>query len=497
MTAKTDMPQNSLQLNELIKALPCEINDEKDLEDSLAHLINRISNRTVPVGSLSRMWTLGSMQAKIAMGYLAYAIRSRSLNDSEKQKLLNEANLTAALRLFGTMGYLRGAIMKVGQMLANLPKILPQEFIDVLSSLHFEAPPMHYSMIREVFLDELDREPEDLFASFDRRAFAAASLGQVHRARLKTGEEVAVKIQYPNMIRTIRSDMRNLRTLLLPMRFQKDWEYIVDHIKDMEMMLLQEADYRKEAKFMQMAFELFRDNDQIVVPGYYEAFSSSRVLTMDYLSGSTLPQFLKENPSLERRNHFGDLISTALIYLSYSSKRFYSDPHPGNFLMLENDRLGFIDFGSQRLLTDEEWQVTNNGEKAAMFTHDEELCNRAIAHGCLYDDAGDMDWERVAFLKKIVVWQAEPAMKDEPFDFGDEDWFQRGVDLNIELAKQRNSRFGPAYTWTNRTILGHRTLMYMLKCKFNFRRVYMKNNPNIDNRWHPIGNNERPPTSRL
>jgi len=88
-------------------------------------------------------------------------------------------------------------------------------------------------------------------------------------------------------------------------------------------------------------------------------------------------------------------------------------------------------------------------------------------------------------------------MKDEPFDFGDEDWFQRGVDLNIELAKQRNSRFGPAYTWTNRTILGHRTLMYMLKCKFNFRRVYMKNNPNIDNRWHPIGNNERPPTSRL
>jgi aarF domain-containing kinase len=481
MTTKPKMAQNSLQVNELIKALPIEIDEEKNQEDSLADLINRISTRKVPVGSIARMWTLGSMQAKIAMAYLAYAIRSRFLNDSEKQKLLNEANLSAALRLLSTMGYLRGAIMKVGQMLANLPEIMPQEFIDVLGSLHFQAPPMHYSMIREVFLDELGREPEELFAFFDRRAFAAASLGQVHRARLKTGEEVAVKIQYPNMMQTIRSDIRNLRTLLLPMRFQKDWGYIVSHLEDLETMLLQEADYLQESEFMQKAFELFRHNDQIVVPGYHEAFSSSRVLTMDYLPGSNLSQFLKENPSQKRRNHFGDLISTAIIHLSYSTKRFYADPHPGNFLILDNDRLGFIDFGCQRLLTDEEWQITNNGEKAAMFTNDEELCNRAIANGCLYDDVREMDKKRVTLLRKMISWQAEPALKDEPFDFGDEDWFQRGVNLNIELAKQRNSRFRTAYTWTNRTILGHRTLMYILKCKFNFRRVYVENNPNLDN----------------
>lgn len=487
MTTKTDPAQNSLRVDELIEALPPEINEGNNLEGSLADLINRISTRKVPVGSIARMWVLGSMQAKIAMAYLTYAVRSRFQNDSEKQKLLNEANLTAALRLLGTMGYLRGAIMKVGQMLANLPKIMPQEFIDVLGSLHFEAPPMHYSMIREVFLDELGREPEELFAFFDRRAFAAASLGQVHRARLKTGEEVAVKIQYPNMMRTIRSDIHNLRTLLLPMRFQKDWGYIINHLEDLETVLLQEADYRQESEFMQMAFELFQDNDQIVVPRYYGAFSSNRVLTMDYLPGSNLSHFLKENPSQECRNHFGELISTAVIRLSYSSKRFYADPHPGNFLILDNDRLGLIDFGCQRLLTDEEWQVTNNGEMAVMFTHDEEPCNQAIADCCLYDDVGDIDENRVAFLKKMMTWMGEPAIKDEPFDFGDEDWFQRGVDLNIELAKRRNSRFRSVYMWTNRTILGHRTLMYMLKCKFNFRRVYMANNPNIDNSWHLAG----------
>jgi predicted unusual protein kinase regulating ubiquinone biosynthesis (AarF/ABC1/UbiB family) len=118
------------------------------------------------------------------------------------------------------MGYMRGAVMKVGQLLANLPTLLPDQIADVLASLHFEAPPMHYGLIRETLLDELGNEPEKIFDSFDRKAFAAASLGQVHRARLKNGEDVAVKIQYPNIARTINADLRNLRTVMQPCDFQ-------------------------------------------------------------------------------------------------------------------------------------------------------------------------------------------------------------------------------------------------------------------------------------
>ncbi|MDD2851220.1 MAG: AarF/UbiB family protein, partial [Desulfuromonadaceae bacterium] len=205
---------------ELLKALPKDRNTDP-AGQSLANLIAGISSKKVPVNSFFRVWILGSLQARVAFGYLAYWLRSRFSGAEVKRRLKSEAHLAAALQLFGTMGYLRGAVMKVGQMLANLPEVVPEEFAEVLSALHFEAPPMHYSLVREVFLDEFGREPEELFASFDQQAFAAASLGQVHRARLLSGEEVAVKIQYPGIARTIKNDLRTLRLLLQPLCLTK------------------------------------------------------------------------------------------------------------------------------------------------------------------------------------------------------------------------------------------------------------------------------------
>src|SRR4029079_17162131 len=112
--------------------------------------------------------------------------------------------------------------MKVGQMLANFPDIVPRAFVETLEQLHFAAPPMHWSLIEELVFRELGDDPGQVFTSFQKKAFAAASLGQVHRARLKSGQDVAVKIQYPGIARTIRQDFRNLYFFLLPARFSRD-----------------------------------------------------------------------------------------------------------------------------------------------------------------------------------------------------------------------------------------------------------------------------------
>ena len=251
----------------------------------LARLITSISNKKVPVNSFSRIWTLGSLQGKIALGYLAYWLRSRFSSADEKQRLKSEAHLAAALQLFGTMGYLRGAVMKIGQLLANLPEVVPEEFAEVLSALHFEAPPMHYALIREVFLDEFGREPEEMFAAFDQQAFAAASLGQVHRARLHSGEEVAVKIQYPGIARTIKADLRNLRLLLQPLCLSKEWQNTLGMLTDIEQMLLMETDYEQEASYGRQARLLFSDADRVVAPRVYDDYCTKRVLTTEYLRG--------------------------------------------------------------------------------------------------------------------------------------------------------------------------------------------------------------------
>ena len=137
--------------------------------------------------------------------------------------------------------------MKVGQTLANFPDIAPREFVETLEQLHFNAPPMHWSLLKEMVFNEFGDDPENLFAAFEKRAFAAASLGQVHGARLKTGEDVAIKIQYPGIARTIRQDIRNLILFMLPARLSRDWENTKEQFDDLGIRLERETDYQREA----------------------------------------------------------------------------------------------------------------------------------------------------------------------------------------------------------------------------------------------------------
>ena len=197
---------------------------DRQARENLKELLAGLSMRPVPVGSFHRLWSLGELSAQIALAYFALWIRQWFRSTESRDRAVMEANLRSALKICQRLGYLRGALMKVGQALGNFPDIVPTEFAETLDRLHFDAPPMHFSLLRELLRSELGADPEELFESFETKAFAAASLGQVHFARLKSGETVAVKIQYPGIARTIDADVRNLRALLFPIRLGKDWE---------------------------------------------------------------------------------------------------------------------------------------------------------------------------------------------------------------------------------------------------------------------------------
>ena len=259
---------------------------------------------------------------------------------------LSSAGTATPVRVLDSMSYLRGATMKIGQTLANVPDIVLREFVETLERLHFEAPPMHWSLLKELVHNELGGDPLERFAAFDRRAFAAASLGQVHRGQLKTGEQVAVKIQYPGIARTISEDIRNLLLFLLPKRFGRDWENMQAQFDDLRMRLEQETDYELEAANLEKARKLFRTEDGVVVPRAYPQYSTKRVLTMEMVPGVHLDRFLATNPSQERRNDAAAKMLRAWYRLMYSGRLLYNDLHPGNFLFLDDGRLGVIDFGS-------------------------------------------------------------------------------------------------------------------------------------------------------
>ncbi len=462
----------ALQMKMLLEALPKEsATDPTGMR--LARLINRISQQKVPVSSFSRFWILGSLQAKVTLGYFAYWLRSRFAAADEKARLKSEAHLAAALKLFGTMGYLRGAVMKVGQLLANLPEVVPEEFAAVLSALHFEAPPMHFAMVRELFLDEFGREPEEVFAFFDRQAFAAASLGQVHRARLKSGEEVAVKIQYPGIARTIKADLRNLRHLLQPLCLTRDWQNTLDKLADIEQMLLMETDYEQEARFGREARIIFTIDDRVVVPRVYDEYSTKRVLTTEYLQGCHLDEFLAGNPSQAERDHFTTLLTVATMRVYYRLHWFLADPHPGNCIFMKDGRLGMIDFGCTRVMTEGEWILICELERA-ILERDEASINRVTARACLFDDPAEMEPERLEVLLRGVHWNMEPWLKDGLFDFGDREFFLRGIDNLMEMTRKRYTRGSPLYLWSTRFILGGRAFCYRLKGRCEFRKIFLQ-----------------------
>jgi predicted unusual protein kinase regulating ubiquinone biosynthesis (AarF/ABC1/UbiB family) len=433
-------------------------------------ILTKVQTRKIPASSFLRMCSLGSSQAKIAAHYFFYAIRKHFAEDEKKKLLKNHFYLKSALQLLGTMGYLRGAIMKAGQLLANLPQIMPRELVEIFESLQFEAPPMHFSLIREVFLDELGREPGEIFAFFEKEAFAAASLGQVHRARLHNGREVAVKIQYPNIAQTIDADMKALSLLLQTMRFTKDFQYLCLHVQDARRVFQKEVDYLSEASFMEKNRKLFAES-QIVVPEHYPEFSTKRILTMDYLPGKHLQGFLAGNPSQPRRDHFGSLISYSLVHSWFCFRTVYADLHPGNYILMDDGRLGFIDFGCYRQFGEDRWRLQIDSE-LAMFTHDEEKLKHFMAKVSMHDDPEDLDPEWVELFLRQMEWAIAPVIAAGPFDFAGKAYAEQGANLIKETLKRGYVRTDSFYNWSNRAIIGHRALMYRLRSKLDYSALY-------------------------
>jgi predicted unusual protein kinase regulating ubiquinone biosynthesis (AarF/ABC1/UbiB family) len=337
-----------------------------------------------------------------------------------------------------------------------------------LDRLHFEAPPMHYPLIREVVRNEFGKESDEVFASFEKEAFAAASLGQVHRARLRSGEPVAVKIQYPGIARTIDADFRNLSALVLPLRLGKAWESQKAQFEEIRRMLNQEVDYLQEAESQRLAGELFRPEDGIVVPRVYPEYSGKRVLTTDYVQGLHLPDYLATNPTQASRNAFGAKIYVAWMRMYYAFMT-YGDPHPGNYLFLSDGRLGLIDFGCVQHYGPEERELVRLADKMAY--EDPSIIRQVVQRACgVTANDPELD-DYVRMMEESLNWMMEPVRQPGAFDFGDEAHFQRGVDWFSRVLRRRQIRAHPMYVYWNRSVFGFKAMLFRLRAQVDVHAV--------------------------
>jgi predicted unusual protein kinase regulating ubiquinone biosynthesis (AarF/ABC1/UbiB family) len=394
---------------------------------------------------------------------------------SAREEKLKQGRIKAALALLASMAHLRGIFAKLGQVLANYPTLVPADVAEALWSLNFQAPPMHFSLVREMVRNELRGDPEKVFASFDTRAFAAASLGQVHRARLRTGEDVAVKIQYPNIGTTIRQDMANLRTVLSPLRLGRDWASLREQLDDLTQTLSMETDYENEAKELGRVRELFSTDADFAVPRVYGAFSTRRVLVMDYLPGVHLDRFLASGPTQEERNRYGTLILRSSMRLFYQARLVYSDISPGNYVFMPDARLGLIDFGCSRRFSDEEWDYTRQMHRAVRLGG--EALQSAIRRSVTGSPTGTASEEYMSAMEELNEWTQEPVQTLGPFDFGNDAYFKRGVEIITRMQTMGHYRYEPINLWYMRSFLSVRALLNRLGAKVDMHRELETESP--------------------
>jgi len=247
------------------------------------------------------------------------------------------------------LGGLKGPLMKVAQFLSTVPDALPTEYAEELAQLQANAPAMGWNFVRRRMASELGPDWERRFARFGRDAAAAASLGQVHRATLPDGTEVACKLQYPDMASTVEADLRQLR---VAMAIYHRMDSAIDHeevYKELTERLREELDYQREAAQMRLYGIMLADVPSVHVPVPVPGYCTKRLLTMTWLDGRPLMRRLEEDPPLEERNRIAEALFHAWYVPFYRYGVIHGDPHLGNYQVRPDGSVNLLDFGAIRV----------------------------------------------------------------------------------------------------------------------------------------------------
>lgn len=297
---------------------------------------------------LKRLGSTGWMLTRVTTSYRLWGIRSAFLGNASRAAALEKMHRSNARRFRDTSLDQGGAFLKIGQLLSSRPDLLPAAWISELASLQDQATPESFEAIQAVIEQEFGKPLDQLFSEFDEKPLAAASIGQVHRARLSDGREVAVKIQRPGLAPLIDQDMALLKLFvqslydLLP---PTDFDTITGEI---ERTVHQELDYRHEASWMQRISEFLEDVDAVRVPQPINHLCGKQVLTSEFVHGRKLTEVLDELKAAGEEQRLADLLGQLLdVYFRQVLQGgfFQADPHPGNILVTEDDQLILLDFG--------------------------------------------------------------------------------------------------------------------------------------------------------
>ena len=425
------------------------------------------NQESIPTSKVARATQFVKATAKVGGNYIKH-YGKKLLDPSLTKEQLHAEN---AEDVYEALSNLKGSALKMAQMMSMDKSLLPKAYSDKFTMSQYSAPPLSGPLVLKTFKSSIGASPFDIYDEFNLEASNAASIGQVHQAK-KGGKRLAVKIQYPGVATSISSDLKMARPLAVQLLNLNDAE-IDRYFVEVENKLLEEADYKLELKRSMEVTALCAHIPNLFFPEYYPEFSSEKIITMDWLDGYHLKEFLALNPSQEVRNSIGQALWDFYHFQMHELKAVHADPHPGNFLFTLEGKLGIIDFGCIKIIPEDFYQsyfalinpnILDKPEKMMLIFKELEFI--------LEEDSAHFQQFFYDLFYKMIEILGRP-FTGSTFDFGNDSYvkevygyFEYVASLK-ELRNANAARGSQHGLYVNRTFFGLYTLLNELKANIN------------------------------
>jgi len=415
---------------------------------------------SIPVTKVERSAKFVKTGFQIGGNYIKHYSK-KLFNPEMDRAQLNEDNATD---IYKSLSELKGSALKIAQMLSMDKNILPKSYVDKFTQSQYNAPPLSGPLIVKTFTKSFGRTPDKIYDSFNINSTNAASIGQVHQATLN-GKKLAVKIQYPGVGDSISSDLKLVKPFAFRLLGMSEKELNI-YIKEVEERLLEETDYELEVKRSIEFSEACKNLDNVVFPTYYPELSGKRIISMDWIDGLHLKEFLKTNPSQELKNKIGQALWDFYNFQQHELRAVHADPHPGNFMITPDEKLGVIDFGCIKEMPDDFYYPFFSLISTDVILDKQKTIDAFRKLDMIHkeDTEAQVDFYYKSYKEMIELF-AKPYI-NEYFDFSENEFFEKLYEYGEKISRMpefKQARGVKHFIYVNRTNFGLYTILHDLK----------------------------------
>ena len=424
----------------------------------------------IPTNKIERAGQLVKTGFKIGGNYLAY-YGEKMVNPSLNKDKLNENN---AEDIYDGLKNLKGSALKVAQMLSMEKNIMPRAYVEKFSLAQFSVPPLSAPLVRKTFKKYLGKTPEEIYDTFSEDSVNAASIGQVHKAT-KEGKDLAVKIQYPGVADSIGSDLAIVKPFAIKM-FNLQGKDSEKYFKEVENKLMEETDYNLELRQGEEMAKACSHIDNLRFPKYYEALSSEKIITMDWMHGIHLSEFSAKNTDRELGDKLGQTLWNFYMFQIHKMKQVHADPHPGNFLVDDDGNLIAIDFGCVKHVPEDFYVPYFELAKPEIIDNPKLFNEKLYELEILREDDSPKEIAYFTDLFHSLLSLFTKPFHGDFFDFSDTEFFGQIAAMGEEfskdtqLRKMNGNRGSQHFLYINRTFFGLYNLLHDLKARVHTKQ---------------------------